>query len=78
MTARVIAQLARCTGTATCSRCLDVVDVRAGHWIAGEAAETHRAVCDTCSERDDPDGHTTLLAWRRAANGPATGTRNRS
>lgn len=78
MTARTVCVLARTTGSAPCHRCLDTVAVTAGAWHAAAAAETHRAVCDRCSERDDPDGHTTLLAWRRAANGPATGTRNRS
>jgi hypothetical protein len=75
---RVIAVLARCSGTTPCTRCPGVVDVVAGRWHAADAAETHRAVCDTCALRDDPAGHATLTAWRRAANGPTTGTRNRS
>ena len=78
MTGRVTAQLARTTGTATCSRCLDVVAIHAGHWHAADADETHRAVCDRCTKAHDPHGHAALLAWRRAANSPATGSRNRS
>jgi hypothetical protein len=77
VTGRIAHVLARCTGTATCSRCTDVVDVHAGQWHAADAAEAHRAVCDTCAQRDDPQGHMALLAWRRAANGPH-GTRGRS
>jgi len=67
MTARVSAQLARTSGTAPCSRCLDAVAVTAGRWHAAEADETHRAVCDRCALRDDPAGHAALTAWRRAA-----------
>jgi hypothetical protein len=75
MTHRVTAQLARTTGTAPCSRCLDTVPVAAGAWIAAEPDATHRAVCDRCAERDDPAGYAALVAWRRAAAGPATGRR---
>jgi len=78
MTARVTAQLARTTGTTPCSRCLDVVTVTAGTWHPAETNASHLVVCDACAHRDDPHGHATLTAWRRAANGPTTGTRNRS
>jgi hypothetical protein len=63
MTHRVVAQLARTTGTAPCSRCPGVVTVTAGAWHAAEADETHRAVCDHCTQRDDPHGHQAVLAW---------------
>lgn len=75
MTGRIAHVLARCTGTATCSRCTDAVDVTAGRWHAAEHDATHVAICDTCSERDDPAGHQQLTAWRRAAAGPTTGRR---
>jgi hypothetical protein len=78
MTSRVTAVLARTSGTAQCSRCLDVVAVHAGAWHAAEPDATHRAVCDHCAQRDDPQGHMALLAWRRAANSPTTGQRGRS
>lgn len=67
MTARVAPVLARTSGNAPCTRCLDVVDVTAGRWHAADAAETHRAVCDRCALRDDAQGFANLLAWRRAA-----------
>lgn len=75
MTARVTAVLARTTGTAPCSRCLDVVAVHAGTWHAAEHDATHVAICDRCAEASDPAGFAALGAWRRAAAGPATGRR---
>ena len=75
---RVTAQLARTTGTAPCTRCPDVVTVTAGQWHAADVAEAHLVVCDSCTLRDDPQGHMALLAWRRAANQPATGRKSRS
>jgi hypothetical protein len=77
MTSRVTAVLARTTGTAPCSRCLDVVAVVAHRWHAAEHDATHVAICDACTQRDDPAGYAALTAWRRAANGPH-GTRGRS
>jgi hypothetical protein len=86
MTHRVVAQLARTSGTTPCSRCLDIIDVQAGHWISTEISteisagistepDGPRAVCDRCALHDDPQGHMALLAWRRAAAGPTTGRR---
>jgi hypothetical protein len=66
MTTRVAHRLPKTTGTAPCSRCLDVIDVRAGHWLAAEP-DGPRAVCDRCAERDDVQGFAALTAWRRAA-----------
>jgi len=77
MTSRVTAVLPRTSGSATCSRCTDVVTVTAGRWHTAETNASHLAVCDTCAQRDDPAGYGALLAWRRAANGPH-GTRGRS
>lgn len=67
MTARTVCVLARTSGTAPCSRCLDDVAVHAGAWHAADADATHRAVCDACARRDDPQGYAQLAAWRRAA-----------
>jgi hypothetical protein len=67
MTHRVVAQLARTSGGAACSRCLGTVAVTAGAWHAAEAGATHVAICDRCAEASDPAGWTQLLAWRRAS-----------
>jgi hypothetical protein len=69
VTARVTHHLPRTTGTAPCSRCLDVIDVRAGRWIAAELDAPH-AVCRRCAERDDPAGLRMVEAFGRMA-GPA-------
>lgn len=74
MTARIAHRLAKTSGQAVCSRCLDIIDVQAGCWISAEP-DGPAAVCDRCSERDDPAGHAALQAWRRAATGPTTGRR---
>jgi len=67
VTGRIAHVFARCSGTATCSRCTDAVDVTAGAWHAADVDATHRAVCDRCAEASDAAGWTQLLAWRRAA-----------
>ena len=72
MSPRIAHRLAKTSGQAPCARCIDLVDVRAGHWIAAEP-DGPAAICDRCSKRDDPTGHAALLAWRRAAAGPTTG-----
>lgn len=64
---RVACRLPRTTGTAPCSRCLDVIDVRAGCWIAAEP-DGPAAICDTCSERDDPAGFAMVDGFRRMAH----------
>lgn len=66
MSPRIAHRLPRTTGQAPCSRCLDVIDVKAGHWIAAEP-DNPGAVCGTCAQRDDPHGYQQLTAWRRAA-----------
>lgn len=75
MTARVAAVLAVRSGAAQCSRCHSMVAVAAGRWHAAEADRHEHPVCDPCSARDDLQGHRVVLAWRRAAAGPATGRR---
>lgn len=82
MSPRIAHRLAKTSGQAGCSRCLDIIDVRAGCWISAEISTEISAepdgpakVCDRCSERDDPAGHAALLRWRRAAAGPTTGRR---
>ena len=50
MTTRVAHRLPKTTGTAPCSRCLDVIDVQAGQWIAAELDAPH-AVCRRCGLR---------------------------
>jgi hypothetical protein len=77
MSLRIAHRLPRTTGQATCNRCLDVIDVKAGHWIAAEPDATHLAICNTCAQHDDPAGYAALTAWRRAANRPALGTKGR-
>jgi hypothetical protein len=78
MTARVTCRLPRTAAAAPCSRCLDIIDVQAGHWISTEISDWDldgpRAVCDRCAQRDDPAGWRAVKAWRRAAAGPATGS----
>jgi hypothetical protein len=66
MTTRVTHHLAKTTGTAPCSRCLDTIDVTGGQWIAAELDAPH-AVCDRCAERDDPAGLRLVEAFRRMA-----------
>lgn len=74
MSPRIAHRLAKTSGQAPCSRCIDVIDVRAGHWLAAEPDGPY-AVCDRCAQRDDPAGYGALQAWRRAAAGPAPGRR---
>jgi hypothetical protein len=76
MTHRVVAQLARTTGTAPCSRCLDTVAVTAGAWHAAEVDRPERAVCARCAALDDPGGWAQVLAWRRAARPTRISTRS--
>jgi hypothetical protein len=76
MSAHVAHRLAKTSGQAPCARCLSLVDVMAGCWIAAEPDGPH-VVCDPCAQAHDPQGFAALGAWRRAAVGPATGRRNR-
>jgi hypothetical protein len=78
MSARTVCVLARTTGTAPCSRCLGFLDITSGRWRAAEPGHPEHPICDGCAKRDDPQGHATLLAWRRASNGPAVGRKGRS
>lgn len=65
--------LASAADEVTCSRCLDTIAVAAGRWHAIEPDDPRAPVCDSCARRDDPPGYAGVLAWRRAAAGPATG-----
>jgi hypothetical protein len=67
VTPRVIAQLAKTSGTTLCTRCMDVIDVVAGRWHAADVDAADVAICDSCARHDDPTGWAQLTAWRRAA-----------
>ncbi len=67
MSARVAHRLAHQATAAECTRCLDVLELPAGHWHASEPGDFKGAVCDSCARRDG-DGYAALLAWRRMAS----------
>lgn len=52
----------------SCARCLSIVDVAAGQWLAVEPGDLDSPICDSCSADGDPHSHDQLLAWRRAAS----------
>lgn len=67
MTTRIAHRLAHQATAASCTRCLDVFELRAGAWHAGEPGHPLQAVCDRCARRDDPNGFEMVASFRRMA-----------